>query len=40
VATHDVRINGAIVEIDPETGKATSIRRIVVDEKKAAELAK
>jgi metallophosphoesterase (TIGR00282 family) len=40
VATHDVRINGAIVEIDPETGKATSIKRIVVDEKKAAELAK
>jgi metallophosphoesterase (TIGR00282 family) len=40
VATHDVRINGAIVEIDPETGKATSIRRIVVDEKRAGELAK
>jgi metallophosphoesterase (TIGR00282 family) len=40
VATRDVRINGAIVEIDPNTGKATGIRRIVIDEKKAEGLAK
>jgi 2',3'-cyclic-nucleotide 2'-phosphodiesterase len=39
VATRDVRINGAIVEIDPATGKATGIRRVVIDEKKAEELA-
>jgi 2',3'-cyclic-nucleotide 2'-phosphodiesterase len=40
VATHDVRINGSIVEIDAETGKAISIRRITIDEKKADQLAK
>jgi len=40
VATRDVRINGSIVDIDPETGKAAAIRRIVIDEKKAEELAK
>jgi 2',3'-cyclic-nucleotide 2'-phosphodiesterase len=40
VATRDVRINGAIIEIDPETGKASSIRRITIDEKKAEELGK
>jgi metallophosphoesterase (TIGR00282 family) len=40
VATHDVRINGSIVEIVPETGKAISIRRITIDEKKAEELGK
>jgi hypothetical protein len=40
VATHDVRINGAIVDIDPQTGKASSIKRLVVDEKRADELAK
>jgi metallophosphoesterase (TIGR00282 family) len=40
VATHDVRLSGSVVEIDPETGKATSIKRIVIDEKKADQLAK
>ncbi len=40
VATHDNRINGSIVEVDPESGKALSIRRICVDEKMAAVLAK
>jgi len=39
VATGDVRINGAIVEADPQTGRATSIRRIVVDQKAADRLA-
>ena len=36
VATGDVRLNGAIVEIDDATGKATSIRRLCV---RASELA-
>lgn len=30
VATGDVRLNGSIVEIDPETGRATAIRRLCV----------
>lgn len=32
VATEDVRLNGAIVEIDPQTGKAVSIERLAVRE--------
>ena len=40
VAKRDVRISGTIVEIDRKTGHATGIRRIVVDEKMAAELEK
>ena len=28
VATGDVRLNGAIVDVDPQTGRATAIRRI------------
>ena len=32
VATGDVRINGTIVDVDPETGKATAIRRLCVRE--------
>jgi len=32
VATDDVRLGGAIVDVDPETGKATSIRRVMVTE--------
>jgi 2',3'-cyclic-nucleotide 2'-phosphodiesterase len=32
VATGDVRLSGSIVEVDPESGKATAIRRIVVRE--------
>jgi 2',3'-cyclic-nucleotide 2'-phosphodiesterase len=32
VATGDCRLNGAIVEIVPETGRATSIRRLTVDQ--------
>jgi metallophosphoesterase (TIGR00282 family) len=36
VATGDVRLNGAIVEVDEASGMAKSIRRIVVTEKDAA----
>ncbi|MCE5267085.1 MAG: TIGR00282 family metallophosphoesterase [Planctomycetaceae bacterium] len=31
VATDDVRLNGSIVDIDPQTGRATAIQRICVD---------
>jgi calcineurin-like phosphoesterase len=30
VATEDVRLNGAIIEIDAETGRSASIHRCVV----------
>ena len=40
VATGDVRLNGAIIEVDPETGHAQSIRRLCVNEERAAQLAK
>jgi len=39
VATGDVRLCGTIVEADPQTGLATSIRRLVVSEQEAGELA-
>jgi metallophosphoesterase (TIGR00282 family) len=39
VAEQDVRINGSIVEFDPETGRATAIRRAVIDEDEARRLA-
>jgi 2',3'-cyclic-nucleotide 2'-phosphodiesterase len=39
VATDDVRLNGSIVDIDPQTGHATAIRRICVDEAMAKRLA-
>lgn len=39
VATGDVRLNGALLEVDAETGRALSIRRVCVDEARAAELA-
>jgi 2',3'-cyclic-nucleotide 2'-phosphodiesterase len=32
VATADVRLNGSIVDIDPQTGRAAAIRRICIDE--------
>lgn len=38
VATDDVRLNGAIVDVDPETGRASAIRRICVDEAAAKRL--
>jgi hypothetical protein len=39
VASGDPRISGTIVEVDPATGRATAIRRIVVDQSKADQLA-
>lgn len=39
VATGDVRLNGALVTIDPESGLATAIERVSIDEQKAAQLA-
>ena len=38
VADGDVRLMGTIVEIDEITGKATSIRRLVVTEEEAAQM--
>lgn len=39
VAGGDARLCGTIVEVDPDTGRATGIRRIVVDQGKADRLA-
>jgi len=39
VASGDVRLNGTVVEADPETGRARSIRRISIDQVDAARLA-
>jgi 2',3'-cyclic-nucleotide 2'-phosphodiesterase len=39
VAQGDVRLNGSIVDVDPATGRASAIRRIVVDEAAADRLA-
>lgn len=39
VAAEDVRLCGTIVDVDATTGRATSIRRLRVDETQAAELA-
>ncbi len=39
VAKGDVRLNGTMVEVDPATGRATGIRRIMVDEAAAQRLA-
>jgi hypothetical protein len=38
VATNDVRIAGAIIDIDANTGQATAIRRLMVNEDEAAQL--
>jgi 2',3'-cyclic-nucleotide 2'-phosphodiesterase len=38
VASGDPRIGGALVDVDPATGRAHAIRRIMVDEKAAEEL--
>jgi len=38
VATGDPRLGGAIVEVDAATGKATAIRRVMLDEKELATL--
>jgi metallophosphoesterase (TIGR00282 family) len=39
VATRDVRLNGALVDVDPETGQAVAIRRVRVDQSAADRLA-
>ncbi len=39
VATGDPRLGGAIVEVDAATGRATHIRRVMLDEKAVAALA-
>jgi metallophosphoesterase (TIGR00282 family) len=39
VAEGDVRLAGAIVEVEPATGQATAIRRIMLDEKALGQLA-
>jgi hypothetical protein len=39
VATGDVRICGSVVEFDPQTGRATGIRRICIDQAAAERLA-
>lgn len=38
VATGDLRLGGAIVDVDAATGKATAIRRVMLDEKAVAAL--
>jgi metallophosphoesterase (TIGR00282 family) len=38
VATGDPRLAGAIVDVEPETGRATAIRRVMLDERGLAEL--
>ena len=40
VASDDVRMLGSIVDIDPETGRATAIRRISVTQAEADRMAK
>jgi hypothetical protein len=39
VALNDVRMMGTIVDVDPETGKATGVTRVSVDEQEANQLA-
>ncbi|MGD9647480.1 MAG: YmdB family metallophosphoesterase, partial [Pirellulales bacterium] len=39
VATGDVRLSGSIVDVDPTTGRATAIERLVVREDEARALA-
>jgi 2',3'-cyclic-nucleotide 2'-phosphodiesterase len=39
VATDDVRLYGTVVDVDPQTGRATSIQPICVDEARAKQLA-
>lgn len=38
VATGDPRLHGTIVDVDPATGRATAIRRLVVDADRAEQL--
>ena len=38
VATGDPRLNGALVEVDPETGRALAIRRVSINQDEAQRL--
>jgi metallophosphoesterase (TIGR00282 family) len=38
VATGDPRLNGALLEVDPTTGRALSIRRVAIDQDEAQRL--
>jgi calcineurin-like phosphoesterase len=38
VATGDPRLGGAIVDVEPQTGRATAIRRLMLDEAGLARL--
>jgi 2',3'-cyclic-nucleotide 2'-phosphodiesterase len=38
VASGDVRLNGTIVDVDPQTGRASGIRRVCVDQAAAKRL--
>jgi metallophosphoesterase (TIGR00282 family) len=38
VATGDPRLNGALVDVDPETGRALSIRRVAINQEEAHRL--
>jgi len=38
VALHDVRLQGTLVDVDPQTGRATAIRRVSVNEVEAERL--
>jgi len=40
VATSDVRLHGTIVEADPQSGRAETVRRIAIDQAEADDLAK
>ncbi|MBN2578292.1 MAG: YmdB family metallophosphoesterase [Pirellulales bacterium] len=40
VAHNDVRLHGTLVDVDPQTGRAAAIRRLVVTEADAARLAR
>jgi calcineurin-like phosphoesterase len=35
VATGDARLNGALVEVDPESGRALSIKRVAINQTEA-----
>lgn len=39
VASRDVRLHGALVDVDPATGRATAVRRVRVDQAEADRLA-
>jgi metallophosphoesterase (TIGR00282 family) len=40
VATGDIRLSGSVVEVDPETGRASAIHRVCIDQQEAERLAR